>query len=158
MQDYRISKYFWHSEIGKSAFATRNKILNTPPKEVVENATALALNILDPVREFLGSALSPSSWYRSPALNFAIGGSKTSQHMKGEAVDIEHHSVSNYRLAEIINEICPSYDQLILEFHNFKDPRSGWVHVSCKQDLKLNRKQALIFDGKKYAPLVFKND
>ena len=154
--DYRISKYFWYSEIGKSAYAIRNKIPNTPPKTVVENATALALNILDPLREFLGSALEPQSWYRSPALNFAIGGSKTSQHVKGEAVDIEHHSVSNYRLAEIINEICPSYDQLILEFYNPKDPRSGWVHVSCKKDLSKNRKQALIFDGKKYTPLVFK--
>ena len=154
--DYRISKHFWYSEIGKSAYATRNKIPNTPPKTVVENATALALNILDPLREFLGSALEPQSWYRSPALNFAIGGSKTSQHVKGEAVDIEHHSVSNYRLAEIINEICPSYDQLILEFYNPKDPRSGWVHVSCKKDLSKNRKQALIFDGKKYTPLVFK--
>lgn len=154
--DYRISKHFWYSEIGKSVYAIRNKIPNIPPKEAVENATALALNILDPVREYLDSALDPQSWYRSPKLNAAVGGSKTSQHMKGEAVDMEHHSVSNYRLAEIINEICPSYDQLILEFYNPKDPRSGWVHVSCKKDLSKNRKEPLIFDGEKFSPLVFK--
>jgi zinc D-Ala-D-Ala carboxypeptidase len=154
--DYRISEYFWHSEIGKSAYATRNKIPNTPPKTVVENATALAINVLDPVRRFLGSAVEPQSWYRSPKLNLHIGGSPNSQHMKGEAVDMEHHSVSNYRLAEIIHLKAISYDQLILEFYNPKDPRSGWVHVSCKKDLSKNRKQALIFDGKKYSPLVFK--
>lgn len=153
--DYRISKHFWYSEIGKSAYAIRNKIPNIPPKTVVENATALALTILDPVREFLGSALEPQSWYRSRILNQAIGGSASSQHMKGEAVDIEHHSVSNYRLAEIINQICPSYDQLILEFYNPKDPRSGWVHVSCKKDLSKNRRQPLIFDGKTHKPLKF---
>lgn len=157
MTDYRISKYFWYSEIGKSMTATRRGIDNTPTKEGVENAKNTAKVILDPVREYLGVAFSPNSWYRSPALNKAIGGSKTSQHLTCEAVDIEHQSVSNYRLAEIINEICPSYDQLILEFYNPKDPRSGWVHVSCKKDLSKNRKQALMFDGKKYTPLVFKN-
>lgn len=155
MIDYRISKYFWYSEIGKSMTALRLGIDNTPTKEVVENAKYLALTILDPVREYLRTPLEPQSWYRSRILNQAIGGSAGSQHMKGEAVDIEHHSVSNYRLAQIVNEICPSYDQLILEYYNGQDPRSGWVHVSCKKDLSKNRKQALIFDGKTYKPLKF---
>jgi len=107
------------------------------------------------VREALGP-FSPNSWFRSRELNFFIGGAYGSQHLTCEAVDIKHHSVSTYRLAEIIHQICPTYDQLILEFYNPKDPNSGWVHVSCKRDTSRNRKQALIFNGKKYSPLVFK--
>jgi len=155
MTDYRISEFFWFSEIGKSMTATRLGIDNTPTKEGIENAKNTAKVILDPVRKYLGVAFSPNSWYRSPALNKAIGGSATSQHLTCEAVDLEHPSVSNYKLAQIIHEICPSYDQLILEFYNEKDPRSGWVHASCKKDLSKNRRQALIFDGKTFKPLKF---
>ena len=82
-----------------------------------------------------------NSGYRSPELNEAIGGSEESQHCKGEAADIEIPGVSNKELAEWIRDNL-SYDQLILEFYNGVDPRSGWVHVSYVDD-KTNRKSTL---------------
>ena len=89
-------------------------------------------------------------------MNDAIGGSKKSQHSKGEAIDLEIDGVSNMEVAGWITENC-DYDQVILEFYNpAEGPNSGWVHASCKADLSQNRERNLIAlkDGNKTVYLV----
>ena len=76
---------------------------------------------------------APSSWYRGPELNEAIGGSARSQHVKGEAVDFELPHVDNWELAEWCYRNL-DFDQLIVEFMVEGDPTAGWVHCSYRDD------------------------
>ena len=87
---------------------------------------------LQPVRNEFGP-IRINSGYRSPALNKAVGGSKTSQHCSGQAADFESSRISNPELATWIAKNL-DFDQLILEFYDGKDPHSGWVHCSYKLD------------------------
>lgn len=146
-----LSPNFSLKELCKSQTAARKGLNNVPDasweKHIVENLVELAGNILQPIRENFNIPFTPSSGYRSPALNDAIGGSKTSQHSLGEAVDIEVPTVDNATLAQwIIDNLI--FDQLILEFYKKGEPTSGWVHVSYKNEG--NRKQILTYDGKSY--------
>ena len=146
-----LSPNFSLKELCKSQTAARKGLNNIPDasweKHIVENLVELAGNILQPIRENFNIPFTPSSGYRSPALNDAIGGSKTSQHSLGEAVDIEVPTVDNATLAQwIIDNLI--FDQLILEFYKKGEPTSGWVHVSYKNEG--NRKQILTYDGKNY--------
>ena len=101
---------------------------------MIENIQALVANVLQPLRDMVGRPINISSGYRSLELNHAIGGSENSQHIRGEAADIECFGVSNYALARMIIDHF-SVDQLILEFHNPEEgPNSGWVHVSSKRN------------------------
>ncbi len=136
----QLSKYFTLREMTRSNTATRLGISNQPTPEHIEAMRGLAVNILDPTREKFG-AFTVSSGYRSPALNRAVGGSRTSQHSQGEAADIEVAGVSNRVLARWIRDNL-DFDQVILEFHNSADPNSGWVHVSYNHN-GAQRKQAL---------------
>ena len=146
-----LSPNFSLKELCKSQTAARKGLNNVPDasweKHIVENLVELAGNILQPIRENFNIPFTPSSGYRSPALNDAIGGSKTSQHSLGQAVDIEVPTVDNATLAQwIIDNLI--FDQLILEFYKKGEPTSGWVHVSYKNEG--NRKQILTYDGKSY--------
>lgn len=100
----------------------------------------LANCILEPVRNHFGRPFTPSSGYRSSALNAAVGSKPTSQHTTGEAVDFEIPGIPNATVAEWIRDHL-EFDQLILEFYEPADPASGWVHVSLKA--AGNRKQTL---------------
>lgn len=129
----KISKYLTLTEVTKSETAIRKGIDNTPDKEHLENIKYTAENIFDPVREFIGGPLFASSFYRSPQLNSAIGGSKTSQHSKGEAVDMDcdRYGVSNNKAVfDYIKDNLP-FDQLIWEFGDRTNP--AWVHASIKK-------------------------
>lgn len=139
----RLSKNFVLSEFTKSATAERLGIDNTPQGEHLENLQNVVDNICQPVREHFDKPVIITSGYRSPELNEVIGGSSSSQHCKGEAVDFEIAGVSNKALAEWVSENC-EYDQLILEFYNpTEGENSGWVHASLRMDGN-NRKQKLI--------------
>ena len=122
--------------------ATRLGIDNTPPPSVIPSLVAVAANICQPVRDHFKTPFSPSSWYRCAELNEAIGGAVTSQHIQGEAVDIEIPTVSNLDLARWI-EAHLEFDQLILEFYERADPHSGWVHVSYIDDAARRRGEVL---------------
>lgn len=136
----RLSPHFHLNEFIKSQAAVRNGLDNTPTKEVVDNLTALCFNVLEPVRAQFGP-VSVSSGFRSPAVNRAIGGSRTSQHTTGEAADFEVFDIDNCDLAQWIADNL-EFDQLILEFHDHAaGPNSGWVHVSYNRNG--NRKQVL---------------
>lgn len=135
----RISKYVSYEEAVKSQTAERKNIKNQPDTEQTENMKYVAKYVFDPVREAMGCPLYVSSFFRSPELNKAIGGSKTSQHCKGEAIDIDHPSL-NKKIFEYIKENLP-FDQLIWEFGDEEAP--AWVHVSLVKEGQ-NRGQVLI--------------
>ena len=128
-------KYFTIKELCKSSTAEQKKIDNTPNSEVVNNLEKLVEYILDPLREKYGKPIHVNSGYRCPALNKAVGGSKTSQHMLGLAADITAGSVAkNKILFNLIQELNLPFDQLIDE-KNFR-----WIHVSYSAK---HRKQIL---------------
>jgi hypothetical protein len=132
-----ISKHITLTEATKSNTATRLGINNTPNEATIETMKLTAEKVFEPLREILG-AIKVSSFYRSPDLNRAIGGSKTSQHCKGEAIDMQGVNVSN---AELFEEACKleDFDQIIWEFGTLTEP--DWVHVSYSKTQ--NRKQIL---------------
>tara|TARA_Y100000590_G_scaffold454311_1_gene600878 strand:- start:597 stop:1049 length:453 start_codon:yes stop_codon:yes gene_type:complete len=137
----KLTENFTLAELCKSQTALRKGIDNLPnDPNVVTKLQTIAEKILQPVRDKFGPTVI-NSGYRCKKLNTAIGGSKKSQHCFGEAADIEVPTLSNRDLAEWIKNNL-DFDQLILEFYNGKDPRSGWVHVSFKSDGN-NRKQCL---------------
>lgn len=127
-------KYFTIAELCKSTTADRLGINNKCNLEHVVNLTALVDNVLDPLRTWYGKPLTVSSGYRCPALNKAVKGSNSSQHMSGQAADIDTGDrQQNKLLFEYIRKNLP-FDQLIDE-SNFT-----WVHVSYRADSN-NRNQ-----------------
>ena len=135
----KLSEHFHLSEFTTSQAAARRGLDNTPPPQVVAALKDLCINVLEPVRKQFGR-VNVSSGYRSPAVNRAVGGSATSQHVLGEAADIECPGVSNHELARWIARNV-DFDQLILEFYTPGQPNSGWVHVSWRRSGR--RKQCL---------------
>jgi hypothetical protein len=135
----KLSQNFTIQEYIKSQTALRQSIDNTPTEEHMGNATALFRNVVQKVRDQFGVTVI-NSGYRGEALNKAVGGSSTSQHCKGEAVDIECPGTPNYDVAKWIEDNL-DFDQLILEFYTPGVPDSGWVHVSYKSEG--NRKSVL---------------
>ena len=126
----KLSKNFTLREFTKSQTATRHGIDNTPQGQHLESAKELFEKVVQPVRDHFG-VTRLNSGYRSPELNKAVGGSATSQHCKGEAVDMEVPGVPNYELAKWIQDNL-EFDQLILEFYTSGIPDSGSVHCSYK--------------------------
>jgi len=120
----KITKNFTLEEFTRSQTATRYGIDNTPDKVDIKNIHDLTKDVLQPVRNALGPVYI-NSGYRCPALNIKVGGSSTSQHMRGQAADIV---VTDHSVAEVFNYIADNleYDQLIYEF-------GSWVHVSYKK-------------------------
>mgnify|MGYP006921438617 FL=1 len=114
-----ISKYLNYEEATKSQTATRLGIKNEPNTQQLEAMKYVAVNVFDKVREFVGGPLHASSFFRSEKLNAAIGGSsKTSQHMKGEAIDIDCDTFGHGTNQGIFDYIRVNleYDQVIGEY------------------------------------------
>ena len=124
-----LSANFSLHEMCKSETALRMGFDNTPDEEATENLRLLCEMVLQPVRDHYGKGVKVNSAYRSPESNAAVGGSKTSDHCKGMAADIEIPGVANADLAQFIMDNL-NYTQLILEFYTPGIPDSGWVHVS----------------------------
>lgn len=148
-----ISKYLTYEEAIKSPTAKRLGIENEPIPEQLENMKYVAKEIFDPVREFVGGPLLASSFFRSKELNDAVpGSSATSQHMTGEAIDIDcdgYQYGSNLAVFDFIRNNLV-FDQLINEYPDrFGAP--AWVHVSKKR-IGHNRGQVLVKLKEKYIP------
>jgi zinc D-Ala-D-Ala carboxypeptidase len=152
-----ISKYLTLEEATRSNTAKKLGIQNLPTPEHLVNMKRVATQIFDKVRDHIGGPLFASSFYRSPELNQAIGGSSvTSQHMKGEAIDIDtkRYGVgTNKQVFDFIRKNL-DFDQLLWEFGTHDEPE--WVHVSLKKEG--NRRQVLrvvkINGQTKYLPYV----
>jgi len=154
----QISKHLSLAEVSRSETAKRKGINNTPSGEHLENFKKLAENIFEPIREHFAVPIHISSGYRSKELNTAIGGSLTSQHCQGEAIDIDmdgsSSGVSNADVFKYIKDHL-NFDQLIWEFGTDSNP--DWVHVSYESKGK-QRKQILkaVRSGGKTSYVPFK--
>lgn len=124
-----LTANFTLEELVKSEIALRTGMDNTPNVVEVENLKILCEKVLQPVRDHFGKGVKVNSGFRHPTVNAAVGGSKTSDHCKGQAADIEIPGVPNAELAEWIRDNL-DFTQLILEFYTPGVPDSGWVHVS----------------------------
>ena len=139
----KLSEHLDLSEVTRSDMAKRKGISNMPTPEHLENFKKLAENIFEPIRKHFGVPILISSGYRSKALNTAIGGSLTSQHCSGEAIDIDMDGSSNGVTNKMVFDYIKSnlnFDQLIWEFGTKDAP--DWVHVSYESTGK-ERKQIL---------------
>ena len=141
-QDIQLSPNFRLSELVKSSTADRLGIDNWPTEQyIIDNLITTVTNVLQPIRDYYGVAMSPNSGFRCLLLNRALRSKDTSQHVLGQAVDIEVPGVGNYDLAEwIMNNL--EFDQLLLEFYYPGNPTSGWVHISYVSP-EQNRNQVL---------------
>jgi zinc D-Ala-D-Ala carboxypeptidase len=139
----KLSNHLDLSEVVRSDMAKRKGINNMPTQEHLQNLKKLAENIFEPIRLHFGVPIMVSSGYRSRALNTAIGGSLTSQHCSGEAIDIDmdgtSRGVTNKMVFDYIKDNL-NFDQLIYEFGTINSP--DWVHVSFESTGK-QRNQVL---------------
>ena len=143
-----LSANFNLKEMTKSDTATRLGLDNTPGEVEIENLRLLCEKVLQPVRDHFGKSVTVNSGFRSPESNAAVNGSKTSDHCKGQAADIEIAGIANADLAQWIMDNC-DYTQLILEFYTQGIPDSGWVHVSYDpSNLKMQELTAVKVAGK----------
>jgi len=139
----KISEHLDLSEVTRSETAKRKGISNEPTAEHLENFKKLAENIFEPIRNHFNVPIHISSGYRSKALNTSIGGSLTSQHCSGEAIDIDMDGSSNGVTNKMVFDFIKAnlnFDQMIWEFGNSSNP--DWVHVSYESTGK-QRKQIL---------------
>lgn len=128
-----MAEFFTKSELTRSDTARILKIDNTPTPEALAALDALMWNVLDPIRRMWGKPIIVNSGYRCPKLNAAIGGSATSQHMKGEAADITAGDpTKNKELFDMIAQSAIPFDQLIDE-KNYR-----WIHVSYRPNGRRN--------------------
>ncbi len=125
----KISKYVCYGEIVRSDTARRNNLDNTPDAATIEKIKLLCTNVFDKAREHFGVPLFISSCYRSQEVNRLVKGQPHSQHMRGEAIDIDcdvFGRVTNRQLFDWIRNNL-DFDQLLWE-----GGINGWVHVSYK--------------------------
>ena len=145
-----LSPHFTFEELtrtGQTALQAKNR---EEAKAFTGSLVQLA-NMLEVIREHFGKPLKVNSAFRGQAVNSATpGASKTSQHMLGEAADIEIHGVDDADLHRwIVTQSGLKYGQCILE----RPPGRSWVHVSiCGTRDPKRCGEALTFDGKSYKP------
>ena len=143
-----LTENFTLAEMTKSETALRKNMPNIPTEADVANLKLLAEKVLQPLRDHYGVGIKVNSGYRCPDVNAAVGGSRTSDHCKGQAADIEIAGIPNATLAQYIKDSL-QYTQLILEFYTPGVPDSGWVHVSYDaNNLKCQTLTATKKDGK----------
>jgi hypothetical protein len=125
----KISKHISYKEATRSITALRLGIDNTPFEYELGNMKAVAENIFEPLRKWVGGAIKVTSFFRSTKLNKAVGGSESSQHCQGRAIDID--DVYGYKTnAEMFHYIKDNldFDTLIWEFGTYDNP--DWIHIS----------------------------
>lgn len=131
----QISKHITVDEATFSAKAVANKISNIPNENQLEAMQHVAVNLFEPLREWYGKPIKINSFFRSLEVNKLVGGAATSQHCKGEAIDISAgNKVENKKLFDYICKNL-AFDQCINEFDY------QWIHISLKA--KGNRRQIL---------------
>ena len=144
----RLTKNFTLQELIYSATALRQNIDNTPTKEGIIKLRLLAANLLQPLRNAVGS-IRITSGYRSTLLSEAIGSSSNSQHCRYEAVDmqfVKRGKMDNIKIYNALIDLDLDFDQCILEFGDStakSDPNyPAWIHLSWK--IADNRRQVLV--------------
>ena len=125
----KISKHVSYKEGVRSRTADRRGLDNTPNESQLKCMKEIAEGLFEPLREWVGGPIKINSFFRGEPVNTAIGGSKYSQHMKGQAIDIDD-TFGHKTNAEMYHYIKDNldFDQLIWEFGDDKNP--NWIHVS----------------------------
>lgn len=129
----KISEHITFDEATISHTAIRLRIDNTPTAEIIENMKLVAVKCFEPLRKWYGKPIKINSFYRSVLLNKAIGGSPTSDHVKGCSIDLtggskdENKKIYDWCKANLI------FDQLINEYDY------TWVHISFKKGMNRNQ-------------------
>ena len=124
-----ISKHISYKEATHSNTALRRNLDNTPNDEQLKCMEEVAENLFEPLRKWGGGPIKVNSFFRGRPVNTAIGGARTSQHMKGQAIDID--DTFGYKTnAEMYHYIKDNldFDQMIWEFGDDNNP--NWVHIS----------------------------
>ena len=136
-----ISKHISNKEGVYSRTALRRGIKNNPNAEQMKNMVAIAEEVFEPLRMWVGGPIKINSFFRSPELNKAIGGSGKSQHCHGQAIDLDDTfgKATNAEMYEFIKKNL-DFDQMIWEFGDDENP--DWVHVSYVSPDQ-NRKRCL---------------
>ena len=137
-----ISKHISYKEATHSNTALRRNLDNTPNDEQLKRMEEVAENLFEPLREWVGGPIKVNSFFRGKPVNTAIGGSRNSQHMKGQAIDID--DTFGYKTnAEMYHYIKDNldFDQMIWEFGDNENP--AWVHISWVSH-RPNRKKLTI--------------
>ncbi|MBK9479869.1 MAG: peptidase M15 [Bacteroidetes bacterium] len=137
-----ISKHITLAEAIKSQIAERYGISNIPTAETIKAMQLVANKCFEPIRDHFGVPISVSSFFRCAELNKKVKGSKTSQHVTGEAIDIDADifgGVTNKEIFEFAKNNL-KFEQLISEFNTNGQP--SWIHISYKATG--NRNQILI--------------
>tara|TARA_R110000803_G_scaffold51266_3_gene106056 strand:- start:1013 stop:1474 length:462 start_codon:yes stop_codon:yes gene_type:complete len=137
----KISKHVSYKEATRSATAARMDLNNAPDEAQLKRMGVLSEKIFEPLREHVGGPIRVNSFFRSPELNKSVGGSSTSQHCKGQAMDLDdsYGHATNAEMYEFIKENL-DFDQMIWEFGDDNNP--DWVHVSYVSS-KDNRNRCL---------------
>ena len=148
----QLSQHFTLKEFTRSATADSMELDNEPDDIIIGNLYKLCA-VIEKFRKHTGR-LDVSSGYRSPEVNQSVGGSPTSAHCEGCAVDLQSSRLDPWELAEIIVDKVDSFDQCIVEM---PAGRSSWVHFGISPH-KGNRNQILYYDrerrnGRLYAPI-----
>ena len=131
----KLGAYFTLEEMSVSQTAARRGLSNKPNDDTVKNLGFLVAEVLDPLRLAVGKPLVVTSGYRSPEINRLIGGSPTSDHVKGRAADIHQPEMSVRDLMRLVIHKNLPFDQMIDEFEG------SWLHISYRHDN--NRRQIL---------------
>ena len=136
-----ISQHISYKEGVYSRTALRCGIKNNPNAEQMENMISIAEKVFEPLRMWVGGPIKINSFFRSPELNKAIGGSGKSQHCHGQAIDLDDTfgKATNAEMYEFIKQNL-DFDQMIWEFGDDENP--DWVHVSYVSE-KENRNRCL---------------
>jgi len=135
----KISRHISYKEGVYSRTATRLDIDNKPNNNQMQNMCLIAEEVFEPLRVWVGGPIKINSFFRSPELNKAIGGSTKSQHCHGQAIDLDDTfgRATNAEMYEFIRKYL-DFDQMIWEFGDDDNP--SWVHVSyVSEDKNRNR-------------------
>ena len=137
-----ISKHISYKEATHSNTALRRNLDNTPNDQQLKCMKEIAENLFEPLRKWVGGPIKVNSFFRGEPVNTAIGGSTRSQHMKGQAIDIDD-TFGHKTNAEMYHYIKDNldFDQLIWEFGDDKNP--NWLHISWVSH-RPNRKKLTI--------------
>jgi zinc D-Ala-D-Ala carboxypeptidase len=150
-----ISKHISLKEGIKSITAIRLGLGNKPNEDQLDCMVTVAEKIFEPLRCWVNGPIKVNSFYRSPKLNVAIGGSPNSQHCKGQAIDIDdgYGRKSNAEMFKYIKNNL-DFDQVIWEFGNADNP--DWVHVSyvSSQENRNRCLAAIRQDGKTHYKII----
>lgn len=137
----KLSKNFTKEEFEHSETANKNKIINRMSVQETKNAIILCNKLLEPIREHFNKPLIISSGFRSKALNKLTGGSPTSQHLFGQAVDFNIHGIATREAFQEIIKLNFTFDQIINEFNS-------WIHISYAENPRKQIFEALKIGGK----------